>query len=293
MHPRFDLFGLTIRSGTILYVAAFLAALILAMRRGPRFDVSRRLIVVQLAVFGLCFAIGCPLYYAASHWDLYAERPLSALQVWRSGTAQYGGLFLWLAVLALWFRGPGRFLNMLALWTPPFLLALMIGRLGCFMGGCCFGLPTRSVLGVYYPDWGTPSRIARRIVEGGAPTVWRFSADHSAIVPAVHPTQLYYATAALAILAGIWLTERRHLPARIIVLLAWGAYSASSLLVEQFRYFAPDTHRMGLPLNSWVSIALVVAIVVLLIGAWSPSFRQGALVWRLRRPSRSHSSDGI
>ena len=36
--------------------------------------------------------------------------------------------------------------------TLPFLAFHFCGRIGCFLGGCCYGRPTESFLGVYFPD---------------------------------------------------------------------------------------------------------------------------------------------
>ena len=41
-----------------------------------------------------------------------------------------------------------------ALFVLP--LGLFFGRLGCFLGGCCFGLPTHSKLAVVFPG-GSPA----------------------------------------------------------------------------------------------------------------------------------------
>jgi phosphatidylglycerol:prolipoprotein diacylglycerol transferase len=36
--------------------------------------------------------------------------------------------------------------------TLPFLAFHFCGRIGCFLGGCCYGKTTESFLGVYFPD---------------------------------------------------------------------------------------------------------------------------------------------
>ncbi len=65
-----------------------------------------------------------------------------------------------------------------------------LGRIGCFFGGCCFGKPTDSFLGVVFPEGSMPYEFY-----GGA--------------VAVHPTQLYEA-AFLALLAlFLWKPAKR------------------------------------------------------------------------------------
>lgn len=36
--------------------------------------------------------------------------------------------------------------------TPGLVLFHFFGRLGCFFGGCCYGIPTESCFGVFFPD---------------------------------------------------------------------------------------------------------------------------------------------
>lgn len=54
-----------------------------------------------------------------------------------------------------------------------------LGRIGCFLGGCCYGVPTDSIFGVVFPEDALPYQAY-----GGVP---------------VHPTQLYEAAFLLAL----------------------------------------------------------------------------------------------
>jgi phosphatidylglycerol:prolipoprotein diacylglycerol transferase len=42
--------------------------------------------------------------------------------------------------------------------APAALLALAVGRLGCFLAGCCYGRPTSLPWGVVFPELGPPAR---------------------------------------------------------------------------------------------------------------------------------------
>lgn len=70
----------------------------------------------------------------------YRANPGQVLVFWSGGLAYIGGLVL--AVLAcsivVWRHGlPWR--DMADLSAPAIILGLVFGRLGCFLGGCCFG----------------------------------------------------------------------------------------------------------------------------------------------------------
>jgi phosphatidylglycerol:prolipoprotein diacylglycerol transferase len=91
------------------------------------------------------------------------------------GLASTGGIAAGLA--ATWLvarvcrRAPGPLLDAI---VPAGLLALAVGRVGCFLAGCCWGRPTALPWGVVFPEVGPPPR---------------------------HPLQLYSAAADLLVLA--------------------------------------------------------------------------------------------
>jgi len=43
--------------------------------------------------------------------------------------------------------------------APSVIIAHFWGRIGCFLGGCCFGKPTNSILGVHFPDGSLASQL--------------------------------------------------------------------------------------------------------------------------------------
>lgn len=64
-------------------------------------------------------------------------------------------------------------LIILNLIIPGIILAHAIGRIGCFSVGCCYGLPTESIFGIYFPEGTIPYDLGIRVK--------------------IHPTQLYEA----------------------------------------------------------------------------------------------------
>jgi len=101
-----------------------------------------------------------------------------ATGLWSGGLASMGGVAAGLATTALAARLGGRgVLDLLDAIAPGALLALAIGRVGCFLGGCCYGAATALPWGVVFPEVGPPAR---------------------------HPLQLYSAAGdvAVAIVAG-------------------------------------------------------------------------------------------
>ena len=104
------------------------------------------LILLVLAIVG-----GRGLY-ALTHWADYARDPAGVFRIWEGGLMLYGGYFLAIAGGIVYARRAN-----LLVWraadaaAPSMALGIGIGRIGCFLNGCCFGLPTHLPWGVRFP----------------------------------------------------------------------------------------------------------------------------------------------
>jgi phosphatidylglycerol:prolipoprotein diacylglycerol transferase len=149
-----------------LYGVAMLAAvatgMLVALRRARHPEV----VLVTAPLVVVASALGAAALYRALDGG--------------SGFASMGGVGAGLAVIVVAGRASGvgatALLDALA---PGALVGFGIGRVGCFLGGCCFGRPTTLPWGVVLPELGPPAR---------------------------HPVQLYEAAAVLALC--FWLTRR-------------------------------------------------------------------------------------
>jgi phosphatidylglycerol:prolipoprotein diacylglycerol transferase len=143
-----------------------------------------------------------------------------------------------------------------------------IGRLGCFLAGCCWGAPTDAMFGLGFP----PTSVV--YAHGGAPF-----AGHGTVP--LHPTQLYEAALLLAIfatLAGIRIfvgVDRPGVQAFRYALL----YGVVRAVIEIFRgdasrgwlvqWTAPAlAERLALPPDHplGVSIAQGISLALALVG---------------------------
>jgi phosphatidylglycerol:prolipoprotein diacylglycerol transferase len=89
--------------------------------------------------------------------------------------------------------------------APLLILGYAIGRVGCFLVGDDYGIPTLSFLGITFENGLPPTTY--NVFQTYYPWV-----DLSGFGPgllAVHPTQLYETTAGLAIFAFLW-NKRTH-----------------------------------------------------------------------------------
>lgn len=113
---------------------------------------------------------------------------------WRGGLTYYGG-FVAASAYAIYFLRKERFpilkaCDMAGVAVP---LGLFFGRLGCFLGGCCFGIESHASIAVSFPG-GSPASEAQfragRLASEAMPSL------------AVLPAQLFESLSCLAIAAA-------------------------------------------------------------------------------------------
>ena len=163
MHPiLFRIGSFTIYSYGAMLVVALLVVIQGSAYAVRKFPASLRAIspeqVVDCCSCSLLGGIlGARLFYVILYWSWFAQAPQSILAIWQGGLVWYGGLFggglaAWLYIRAQRLDG-WRVADQLV----PFLtLGHAIGRLGCFLNGCCYGKPTSSWCGIVFQGQSVP-----------------------------------------------------------------------------------------------------------------------------------------
>lgn len=153
---------------------------------------------------------------------------------WQSGFVFYGGLIGGVAAASVYVRTKGVSLPVVAdLAAAPVMLGLAIGRVGCFLTGCCYGKPTDGYLGVRIPN------------AGPAPVL---------------PTQLFESAATLAFFFLLsWLYRRpRKFNGEVFLVMAT-LYAVWRFLIEFVRGDDRPIWAAGLFYSQWVSLAAFAA----------------------------------
>ncbi len=100
---------------------------------------------------------GARILHVAGDWNTYAAHPLWIFMLQRGGMVFYGGLVGGGAAVSAYVMLRGlpvaHIADAAALAVP---LGSAIGRVGCFMNGCCAGRPTSSWMGVSFPSSSVP-----------------------------------------------------------------------------------------------------------------------------------------
>jgi phosphatidylglycerol:prolipoprotein diacylglycerol transferase len=247
---RIPYLGLPIFGYGLMLFFAFLGSMHLAGWRARREGLDRDLIFdVALWIFagGILGARG---FYVAQYWGTRIHNLWEAIKFWEGGIVLYGsilggaiGFFVYRALRPFPLR---PYLDCIA---PSVALGIAVGRIGCFLNGCCFGdLCDIPGLGVRFPAHSAPWEQHRAL--------GLITADAARSLP-VHPTQLYSALDGfmlLAVLSAYYPLRRRDGEVMGLLMVL---YPISRFLIEYLRndegaFFAGMTISQNISILSLV-----------------------------------------
>ena len=151
MHPiLFSIGPITIYSYGVMLATAVLVCTYLLSLDAKRYSISRENaydLVFWCMLWGI---IGARIFYVIIEWPYFSSNLLEIPMLQKGGLAWQGG-FLGGALAGVWFarRKKLALRPLLDLAAPYIALGKSIGRIGCFLNGCCFGKPV--AWGIYYP----------------------------------------------------------------------------------------------------------------------------------------------
>ena len=215
--------------GIVLGIYAQLIAARRVNADGPAL-LAATLVLAAVALFG------ARLLFVALNPSLFRDNPGRILRFADGGASLYGGLLLAvpvsIPVLKALGIGFGLFWNL-----APFVMltGMTVGRLGCFLSGCCAGRPSAGRLSLYLPD--EQGRWHRRI-----------------------PAQLFESAWSATLLAGAFVLWRLQPFGGALLLYAMAGYGGGRLFLEKLRQ-NPDMVG-GLRAQRGISAALVVVALV-------------------------------
>lgn len=205
--------------------------------------------------------IGGRLLFVLENPDAFSENWLSIFFPWEGGFSMLGTMLALLMVLpaTLWYWGVPilALLDIVAIYAP---LLQAVSRIGCFLAGCCYGLPAGSSLpwAVTYSD---PNSFAPLHIP-------------------LHPTQLYASIISLLVFFIMYGVLQHKLTKQGQLLCAY-------IALASFVRFGSDFwrwNRVVLPAFSAIGIA-VSAYQVLAIGIFVGSMAGFCVISRYAKSS--------
>jgi phosphatidylglycerol:prolipoprotein diacylglycerol transferase len=260
MHPRlftlraFDLFGrnvgpLVMPTYGILLVLGMLAGLWIVTRQARKAGLVPETIT-DMAVYAIIAGlIGAKVLLLIVEWPFYSHNPRELLSLFQSGGVFYGGL-LGAIPVAFWYArrhqlDGWRTADVLA---PGVVVGQAVGRIGCFMAGCCYGKPTNVAWAVTFTDL-----YANRNV--GTP-----------LDTPLHPTQIYESAACFLILGILlWMAPRKKFHGQVVLAYVF-LYAVARYVIEFYRGDAIRGFVLGgrLSTSQGIAVLLVVAAAIVL-----------------------------
>lgn len=234
---------LTVHWYGVLVAGGFVLGLWTAARRAPWVGLPGDRVADLGPWLILGTVLGARALYVVSYWKQYfADKPWwEVLAVHHGGLVFYGGLVGAAATVILYARA-----RQVPLWrladvlAPSVALGHALGRLGCFVNGCCYGLPTALPWGFRYPE------------------------SYGIGLAPVHPVQLYEAALNLGLYAWLaWLFRRRRFEGQVFAVYLVG-YALLRAFVEMFRGDYPVKYFGGVATPAHLVSAAVFAVGLVL-----------------------------
>ncbi|MEJ2744781.1 MAG: prolipoprotein diacylglyceryl transferase [bacterium] len=274
MHPIIFQFGpITIYSYGLCIALAFLAGIAAAASRARRFG-WRAENVYDVCLWAMVAAlIGSRLFYVFESPREFISAPWEVFMVWKGGLSYYGGLIGAVVAAAVYLKmrrlGVAEGFDLL---IPSVSLGQAIGRIGCFLNGCCFGKVSALPFAVVFPE-GSPA-YSYQLYEAGI-----IKPGSPGTLP-VHPAQLYETLMDLGIFIALSYVLSRKKYNGQVFLLYLVLYGAGRFLLEFIRADNPVVTSLGglsLNLQQLISLAAFVIGTVVLVWAGARNRKRVAL----------------
>lgn len=205
--------------------------------------------------------LGARLLYVLLDWNEFKGNPLEVLRIWKGGLSIHGAILF--GALTLWWYCRRHNLSFLAfadIGAPSFALGYAIGRIGCFLNGCCYGAACDL-------PW------AVRFLQEGHADAW---------TPPSHPTQLYSTAISLLIFLALDRWSRRPHRTGALFLGYLTLYSVYRFCIEHLRKGATAGVIPSLGLTD-AQVFSLLSLPILLY-----------LLWRLhRRPVPQSAQEAV
>lgn len=228
---------LTLYSYGLMMALAFGLTTYLAVRASRRLPATVRVLAPDPVIDATCAAlfggiVGGRIFYVILHLGEFARSPLDVFAIWRGGLVWYGGFLGGLAG-GWWYARLRRlpFVPVLDQMSPFVALGHGVGRVGCFLNGCCYGATSQAWCAVQFPGLPEP----------------------------VLPTQLFEAAGLLMLYVvlrsrlGPWLPIRGRLSGAYCLGYGLLRFGLEFLRGDQTPFF------LGLTLQQLISIGMIAA----------------------------------
>ncbi len=252
----FKIGPLPIRAYGVMIALSFTIGIWLGIRRAAKKKIDGVVFTDLCVTILISSVIGARLAYVIPFWDEYGKNPIEIIQVWGGGLTLYGGIIGAIIGSVVFAR-----IRRISFWrvsdvcAPLVALGIGITRIGCFLNGCCYGVPTTHAAGIVFPS-------------GSAA-----GAEYPGI--SIHPTQLYDSAFGFLLCGLLLLVEKKLRGDGRLFLLFLSLYGLNRYFQDLLRTYDA---RVIMENGMFTATATQLISLVLFVGGL-------ALIW-LRREKR-------
>ena len=264
MYPvLYKIGALEIRSYGLMLALSFLIGIYFSVRRAKKRNVDPNLIMDLSVILIISAIVGSRLFYVLFHLDEFRGHWTDTFnpfqsdgQIGLAGLTVLGGIILCFISAYVYLRIKKHSFYVIAdIMLPAVGFGIFLTRIGCFLNGCCFGLPCEGhhALCVTFP----------------------FNSPAGSMFPneALIPAQLYSSFYGLLIFFGLLFAEKWKKFDGFLMALFLVLYGVSRFTVDIFRYYEDSMvilrfGERGLSLNQGISLIFIIFGIILLINGY-------------------------
>lgn len=222
--------------GTMIALGV-VAAWLYAVRESKKFGISKETITDMILWLILAGFVGGKFFFYLEDPSYYFNDG-RWYQSMGNGFVFYGSMLFAFPTLWWFFKKKNiPALKMIDVIAIGGALVHLFGRLGCFLAGCCHGVPTDSWWGVVFTDTACHAKPL------GTP---------------LHPTQLYSVGMLLVILSALFLVKsKRKFDGQLFPVYLM-LYSVGRSIIEEFR----GDEARGFIMDGWLSHSQFISIFI-------------------------------
>lgn len=259
-----ELVVIDIRSWGVFAVLGMVSCFFIQRRLGREIGLSSEHILSLWVYGGLGAVFGARALHVLVNWSWYAPNPLSAIAFWDGGMVYIGGVTMSLIVAFAYASLRGLSVRAFDVLALGIALTQGIGRIGCFLAGCCYGQETTLPIGVRFPEGSIAHYTMMQTGELAA------GATHTA---ALHPTQLYEALMCFCIGALLLYWYKKKTPRPGLIICGYFVlYSVARFFLELLRNDPERQFFLGFSTSqlAGIGLALVAGTAAILLTVMKP-----------------------
>ena len=206
-------------------------------------------IALSLLISGI---VGARVAFVIANWKLFKDNPLKIFYIQEGGMVLYGTILFGIITGYIVVKVKKLdFWKLADLFAPGIALGIAIGRIGCFLNGCCWGKVSYK-FGLRFPSTNNPpvyiDQVLRHLIK-----------PQSTYTLPVIPTQLLHSLSAFIVFILLVRLYKKGISFDGEIFLSFVIYySIGRFLVEFLRYYPPEKY-IG-PFTGAQAIAIFIII---------------------------------